>query len=264
MSRKSAFTLVELLVVIGIISVLIAILLPALNKARAAANTVACASNMRQIVTAMLMYASENKGALPAGVVTVSGAGWASNQYTWDDIIDRQLGLNRSDATLKSWRSDVDVPVLRCPADAYPIDPGMSLVARRRSYAMTGRYKLSDPGGMACRIVMNTDGSMPDNLGWVKVTQTRRPTETLLLVEVIHPENVIGSDLGTRELAYVPSNQAPIGGKPIHGGGKYYNYAFVDGHVSLMLPSDTLQGRTPGSYAGGMWTVDPNLTTMLP
>jgi prepilin-type N-terminal cleavage/methylation domain-containing protein/prepilin-type processing-associated H-X9-DG protein len=63
-SRKG-FTLVELLVVIGIIALLISILLPSLNRARETANRVKCGSNMRQIGQAIMLYANENKGNYP-------------------------------------------------------------------------------------------------------------------------------------------------------------------------------------------------------
>ena len=81
--RLRAFTLVELLVVIGIIAVLVGILLPTLNGARRAAYTVQCSSNMKQLATAMLMYIQDNKGKFPpcasdeiAGVTPGGGYWW--------------------------------------------------------------------------------------------------------------------------------------------------------------------------------------------
>jgi prepilin-type N-terminal cleavage/methylation domain-containing protein len=68
--RHRGFTLVELLVVIGIIALLIAILMPALSKAREASQKTVCLSNLRQLGTAMQLYATEFKDAIPIGYMS--------------------------------------------------------------------------------------------------------------------------------------------------------------------------------------------------
>lgn len=76
------FTLVELLVVIGIIAVLISILLPSLTRAREAANRIKCASNLKQIFTLLHVYADSYKDQVPLGCISSGNAGVAEgNDY---------------------------------------------------------------------------------------------------------------------------------------------------------------------------------------
>jgi prepilin-type N-terminal cleavage/methylation domain-containing protein/prepilin-type processing-associated H-X9-DG protein len=99
--HRSAFTLVELLVVIGIIALLVAILLPALQRARAQANLVQCQSNLRQIGQAITLYVSDNQGRLPYGIW--NGYGNQSQLPLWGTTPPTPLAPNGAPWPAADW-----------------------------------------------------------------------------------------------------------------------------------------------------------------
>jgi len=93
--KNEGFTLIELLVVIAIIALLMAILLPALNRAREQGKRAVCFNNLRQLTAAWQMYAEENDGKIPASDIYYShlascsttqscGPGWYERPHLWN------------------------------------------------------------------------------------------------------------------------------------------------------------------------------------
>jgi prepilin-type N-terminal cleavage/methylation domain-containing protein len=151
------FTLVELLVVIGIIALLISILLPSLNRARESANKVKCGSNMRQIGQAMLLYANENRGLFPRTIYQANVAPNVTNQGfgALNPFVGNPCGNNNMAAAmfLLIRTQDITPEVFVCPSgnaekDTYGNAPGVNAqkrsnftdIKKNLSYSMANPY----------------------------------------------------------------------------------------------------------------------------
>ena len=128
MKRRSGFTLVELLVVIAIISVLVSMLVPAVQRIRAEADRTRCKNNLRQIGIALHLY-HDRTGSFPPGYYSNSnpdgsdsGPGWGWAAYLLDDLeqdpLQKQIDFTRdiSDPVNAAARTTV-LPIYLCPAN---------------------------------------------------------------------------------------------------------------------------------------------------
>jgi len=164
-----AFTLVELLVVTGIIALLIGVLLPALNVAQEQAKTVQCLSNLRQVMVAAQVYVEAHKGSYP--LASYSGThGPLQYNYQWDftTIFDTNTGTWSMVPGL-IWSGKTNLRIQQCPSYE---GPSMTAGGTYDGDPYTGyNYNTSYVGGEFV-------SSLGTYTRTVKASQIRKPAET--------------------------------------------------------------------------------------
>jgi prepilin-type N-terminal cleavage/methylation domain-containing protein len=173
--NRCGFTLVELLVVIGIIALLIGILLPTLGKARAAAARTACQSNVRQLWIGINLYCNANHDWYPTMAAPSYGGSYAP--YA-DDWIYWQANRNLDDSPIAKYlglRGEKLKNILRCPADNYQVrQPAPGVTAAEGPYYYS--YGINQAVGVNW-------GPAPNSPYRTKRTRWRNPAEKILFTE---------------------------------------------------------------------------------
>ena len=279
---RRAFTLIELLVVIAIISILAAMLLPALAGAKARAQRLKCTSQMKQLGLAFNMFASDHNDQFPPSAYAT---GDYQYQLSWDDYLHRYIGGTAPDADLIvgisggiADRSTIP-KILKCPADRIEITISWAVFGQRRTYAMAyaGTIGAGAPlppptrGAGVYYNARNLNGALPDwDAKGYKTADARDPSGTILLVEQAEGGNICGNDYpsfceapnGPASAQDQSPYQIVTGGRRDWGGTAYglhakrFNYLFHDGHVSLHKINDTVGSGTL-TAPKGMWTMTP-------
>jgi prepilin-type N-terminal cleavage/methylation domain-containing protein/prepilin-type processing-associated H-X9-DG protein len=206
--KQAGFTLVELLVVIGIIAVLIAMLLPVMAKAREAANSTKCASNLRQIGIAFAMYENQYDGFVIPSQTHYTGTGINTDPQLWEDLVTLLLKGNVRMSSLQpsTWPWHTDLKIFNCPSNLLHV-AGINSSSYFAGLALMGDHVLTSP-------------TLP-----MKVTKVKNPSEKIAIAETDQ-----NSDFGANP--YGSGNKTCFNWHQ-HGG----NFLMVDGSVVRIVDS---------------------------
>ncbi|HEX4124320.1 MAG TPA: prepilin-type N-terminal cleavage/methylation domain-containing protein [Tepidisphaeraceae bacterium] len=270
--QRNGFTLVELLVVIGIITVLIAVLLPALDRARQAALTVECASNLRQCVEGLLAYANDNNNE----IITRA---WNGQDQWWGAFVGGYDSSGNKGAKTYLTRA-----ITSCPAERFTYEDAPALIQK---YPPTGfgynnndqcAYGINDFGsfssdyqttmggdGLQVRIATNaaqTQFICVQNLVRFQSTYATsnygEPTDTVLLADDAQTQGFNGLYPPGGEFCANTNSWNDVNWDAaihlLHNGKA--NAAFYDGHVETLSDYD-LRHNTSGhidQFVGSLTT----------
>lgn len=281
--QKHAFTLIELLVVISIVSLLIAVLMPALSQARQTAIGLKCMAKIRQFGVAFAMYVSDQNGWYPAGyeMNPTTNSSYADyspdcpapdgswdNGWTWCEAVYDYLKQPGAYNGIKPHKGRSEAMSLyRCPADRNQILSGVN------SYTMNSQRSssLGTHDGMTFE-TWNSETELPldeaNNNRTLHVNErwVYDPSGTFILVDAA----ALQSDIYRLSWRYLGGAKirAPLYGTSprmycydqtgstykfgVHNKA-YFNWLMVDGHAARLSAEDTI-GSGSLSNPKGIWT----------
>jgi prepilin-type N-terminal cleavage/methylation domain-containing protein/prepilin-type processing-associated H-X9-DG protein len=205
--RDGGFTLVELLVVTGILGLLISIMLPSLNAAREHARQVQCMSIVRQLDTAFLMYAQNNRGYLPASALGGrynDWIFWESNRNIDGSALAPYLAMGINQAAAASAKPRLSPDLFRCPSD-YLYHARGAYNGYKYSYSMN---ELLGAGWLYCDVNGTPLSNRPVFIV-AKLTKMKTPFAKVIVYE----EDAATLDDGNGDPRF-PGGTGPLPGAP--------------------------------------------------
>ena len=237
---RAGFTLIELLVVIAIIGILAGLLLPVLNRAKAKAVAISCLNNLKQLTTAVHIYAADHADSIPPNYIN------SDNAWVGGDVSQLPGATNIADiyaAILFPFSQSADI--YHCPADK--LTSG-SVGYRVRSYSLNGMMGLNSASAA------NVHPGVQENL---KLSDVRIPGPADASFFFDEQSDAVNSLCSIDDGYFAVNSASPkLTGSwrniPASRHGNFGQMSFADGHAQKMLWLEpTTQGLKGSSRGGG-------------